>query len=176
MKKLLVFAFGLVMILMAESSFAQVKYDKGNFLINLGVGSSYNFAGGTPFIASGEYLINDAISIGGYVGFTSYGYRYSTYRVSYTFFDFGARGAYHFSKHLNLKTDKLDLYGGAMIGYVVSNFSNNANITYSDPYASALRGGILAGARWYFTPGFGANAELQAGGITPFMIGLTFKL
>jgi hypothetical protein len=96
--------------------------------------------------------------------------------------DFGVRGAYHFSKHLNLKTDKLDLYGGVFLGYLFANskvleapsgyyagYYNN----YS--YGSTVRLGLFGGARYYFTDKVAAFGELGYG-IAPLSIGVTFKL
>jgi hypothetical protein len=162
--------------LTVHTASAQVKYAKKDVLLNFGIGSNYYYAGGTPFVASAEFFINDAISIGPYLGFTSYGYRGFGYRLNYTFIDIGARGSYHFSKHLNLNTNKLDLYGGAMIGFVSSTYKDNTNSTVVDPYGNTARFGVLGGARWYFTSVFSANGEVAVGGIAPLMLGISFKL
>lgn len=176
MKKVLV-VFSLCMFAFAaQEASGQVKYGKGDVLLNLGIGAGYYYAGGVPFVASAEFLLNDAFSIGPYLGFTSYGYHALGYRWNYTFIDFGARGAYHFSKHLNLNTKQLDLYGGAMLGFVASHYNDNNSSTFSDPYGNTVRGGVFGGARWYFTNSFAANGEVSIGGITPLLIGVTFKL
>ncbi len=177
MKKFLAALFVSVTLLSAHIASAQVEYEKGDVLINLGIGASYRYAGGTPIVISGEFAINDAISVGPYFAYTNYGYRFGGSRWNYTFLDFGARGSYHFSKHLNLGTEKLDLYGGLMLGFVTSSFDDNDGTPLNDPYGSTLRGGLFGGARWYFTEKFGANAEIGlAGGVTPFLVGITFKL
>jgi hypothetical protein len=151
---------------------AQVKYDKGDKLFNVGLGFGNYFAGGVPITGSFEFFINDAISIGPYVGFTSYKYNYPGDDYKYTFFDFGARGSYHFSKHLNLNTDKLDLYGAVLIGYTVSNYKNG-NPDY-DPYGSAARAGVVGGARWYFSKSFSVNGEVGYG-LAPLLLGISLK-
>jgi hypothetical protein len=177
MKKVFTILCLSVFAIAAHNASAQVQYGKGDVLINLGVGGTYYYAGGTPVIASVEFALNDAFSLGPYVGFTSWGYRSGGYRWNYLFIDFGARGSYHFSKHLNLNTDKLDLYGGALIGMVMSSYSDNTNVTtYTDRYPNVLRGGIFGGARWYFSDKFGVNGEVSVGGVTPIMLGITFKL
>lgn len=164
-------------VLLVSVAFGQKEYGKGDVLLNLGIGAGHAYGGGLPIMASAEFALNDAISIGPYVGFTSWGYRSFGYRWNYTFIDFGARGSYHFSKHIDMNTDKLDLYGGAMLGFVVSSYDDGNNlVTYDDAYGSTIRFGILAGARWYFTDSFAANAEVGAAGVTPLLIGLTFKL
>lgn len=153
----------------------QVKYNKGDVFLNLGIGAGYYYAGGVPFIASAEYAINDLISVGPYLGFTSFNDRAFGFRRNYNFFDIGGRGSYHFGNHLNLNTDKLDLYGGVILGFVVSTYSDNNFGAYNNPYENTFRAGIVGGARWYFTPSFSANGEVGAGGITPLLLGVSFK-
>jgi hypothetical protein len=176
MKKVFTVLCVVVTLASAQTAMGQVDYAKGDVLLNFGFGAGYAYAGGTPIMASAEFAINDAVSIGPYLAFTNYGYRAAGYKWNYTFIDFGARGSYHFSKHLNLNTDKLDLYGGALVGFVTSRFDDNSGATYADPYGNTLRGGIFAGARWYFSEKFAVNGELGAAGITPLMLGITFKL
>ncbi|MBX2965611.1 MAG: hypothetical protein KF845_05655 [Cyclobacteriaceae bacterium] len=169
--RLFVFA---LFLFAAYSTTAQVRYDKGNVLVNAGLGFGYFYAGGVPITASAEFFINDAISIGPYLGFTSYNYRWTGYRYKYTFIDIGARGAYHFGKHIPLNTDKLDLYGGVILGYTVSSYSGDGQ-GFSNPYGSTVRAGIVAGTRWYFTDKVAINGEVGYG-LAPLLVGLTFKL
>ena len=178
MKRINAFFIGSLICLFAglNSANAQVEYQKGDVLLNFGIGSSYYYAGGLPVVASAEFALNDAISIGPYIAYTSWGYKTFGYSWNYTFIDIGGRGSYHFSKHLNLNTDKLDLYGGAMLGFVISSYNDNNSTTYVDAYGNTIKGGIFGGARWYFTPKFSANAEVGIAGISPAMIGITFKL
>ena len=175
MKKLYLI-LSLCFLFAGVETFGQASYDKGDVLLNFGFGAGYYYAGGTPIIASADIMLNDAFSVGPYVGFTSWGYRSFGYKWNYTFIDFGARGAYHFSKHLNMNTDKLDLYGGVILGFVVSSFDDNTGTPYTDPYGSTLRGGIVGGARYYFGNSFGVNGEVGLGGMTPLLLGITFKL
>lgn len=156
----------------AQNVSAQAEIDKGNVLLNGGFGFGYYYAGGIPILFSAEFALNDAITIGPYLGFTSYRSNWNFNRRNYTFIDFGARGAYHFSKHLNMNTDALDLYGGVTLGYRVASFSGPDG---HNPYPSVLTGGLFAGARYYFSDKFGAYGELGYG-VAPLMLGLTFKL
>ncbi len=160
-----------VLMLSSRLSFAQHLYDKGDVLLNVGLGFGNYFAGGVPFVASVEFAVTDAISVGPYLGYTSW--RYSTFSRTYSFIDVGARGSYHFSKHINMNTDKLDLYGAAILGYTVSSYSGDNFI--GDPYPSAVRFGVVGGARWYFTDKFSANGEVGYG-IAPLLLGISFKL
>src|SRR5690349_17982632 len=123
MKKVVVILSFCALVLSSQNVFAQYKYDKGDVLINAGLGFGNFFAGGVPVTASVEFAVTDAISIGPYLGFTSYRYNGFGYKWNYNFIDFGGRGSYHFSKHINMNTDKLDLYGAVILGYVVSSYS-----------------------------------------------------
>lgn len=161
-------------MLSSRHSAAQMLYDKGDVLLNVGLGFGNFFAGGVPVTASVEFAITDAISIGPYLGFTSYRYNYVGDRWSSTFIDFGGRGSYHFGKHINMNTDKLDLYGAALLGYTVSSYSGDDTI-YGNPYPSAVRFGVVGGARWYFTDMFSVNGEVGYG-LAPLMLGISFKL
>jgi len=161
---------------------AQGQYDKGNILVNGGFGLGYYYSsGGIPILVSGEYAITDAISVGPYLGYTSRTFTEYTWKERYTFIDFGARGSYHFMKHLNLDIDKLDLYGGLFVGYLAANYKLvNAPVGYNayyyntGTYGSVARVGIYAGARYYFTDMFAAYAELGYG-IAPLSLGVTLK-
>jgi len=178
MKKTVQILFAALMVFSVYSASAQVKYGKGDVLLNVGIGAGYYYAGGVSGIASAEFFVNDAISVGPYLGITSYNYDYNfgnNYKYKYTFIDFGGRASYHFSKHLNLNTDKLDLYGGALLGFVASSYSGTKVNGYNDPYDGSVRGGVFAGARYFFTPVFGVNGEVGIG-ITPLLLGISFKL
>jgi hypothetical protein len=159
----------------AQTVSAQAEIDKGNVLLNGGLGFGYYYAGGVPILFSAEFAINDAITIGPYLGITSWRYKWGGERWSYTFIDFGARGAYHFSKHLNLNTDNLDLYGGVMLGYRAASYSGPDWAGWSDPYPSKVTGGLFAGARYYFSDKFGVFGELGYG-VAPLVLGVTLKL
>jgi hypothetical protein len=164
-----------MMIFSVSQVFGQKQYDKGGILVNAGIGLGYYYAGGVPLIASVEWAINDAIHIGPYIGYTRYNYNYTGFTSRYTFLDLGVRGEYHFSNHLRLSTDQLDLYGGANLGYAASTYSDNSGTSYTDPYGSTVRAGIFAGVRWYFSDKFAVNGEVGYG-ITPLFAGVSWKL
>jgi hypothetical protein len=168
-----------VLCFKAHNTSAQANYNKGDVLLNFGLGfAGYYHAGGVPFIASAEFAISDVFSIGPYLGFTSYRYRYyyvNSYRYSYTFIDVGVRASYHFHKHLNLNTNKLDLYGTASLGYTASSYSGDYTGPYADPYGDTARLGLVGGARYYFTRAFSVNSEIGYG-LSPVLMGISFKL
>jgi hypothetical protein len=163
------------MLLATKEVSAQAEIDKGNVLLNGGLGFGYIYAGGVPILFSAEWAINDAVSIGPYLGFTTWNNRVYGYKWSYTFIDFGARGSYHFSKHLNLNTDKLDLYGTLLLGYRVASYNEPDGWPGDSDYGSSVTAGLVGGARWYFTDNFSANAEVGYG-FAPIYLGVSFKL
>jgi hypothetical protein len=175
MKKIVLLA--ILAMTISLSSRAQANYDKGNFILSAGFGFGYYYAGGTSFQINGEYFFTDKLSIGPYLGFTRYTYRYRNpfvnYNYDYTFVDFGARGSYHFSELFGITNENLDIYGGASLGFVVSNYDGPGD-GFDDPYGSTVRGGIHAGARYFFTPKFAAYGELGVG-YAPLALGVTFK-
>jgi hypothetical protein len=168
MKKL--FLLATISLLFSFASFAQQQ--KGNFLLNVGIGAGYYYAGGTTLMVSGEYAFTDNLTIGGYIGHTTWTWSAADYR--YRFIDFGARGSYHFNELFGITNDKVDVYGGGFLGFVTSSYSGTRNSFYRDSYDGGLRIGIHAGARYYFAPKVAAYGELGAGYV-PISIGLTFK-
>lgn len=175
MKKVIsIFCFALFFFA-AQTASAQAEIDKGNVLLNAGVGFGYYYGGGgTSLALSAEWAINNFISIGPYLGISSSNYNYAGYgKYSVTFLDIGARGSYHFSQHLNLDTDKLDLYGGVGLGYVATSYSDEW--AGYDPYSGGIRGSLFGGARWYFSDKFAVNGEVGFG-YAPLLLGVTFKL
>lgn len=175
MKKVFTILCFSLLLFSAKNASAQADIDKGNVLLNLGLGAGYYNGGGVPFVASAEWAINDAISIGPYLGLTSWRNNIAGIRYSYTFFDLGVRGSYHFTKHLNINTDQLDLYGTVFLGYRGVSGGYDGPFGYDDPYDGYLRLGVTGGARWYFSDKFAVNAELGYG-VSTLLIGVTFKL
>jgi hypothetical protein len=179
MKKILKFLCVLAMVFSATFASAQARYEKGDALLNAGIGLGYYFAGGVPLLLSAEFAVNDVISVGPYLGYTSYSYRYgwsgNNYRYTYTFLDIGARASYHFSELFEIRNEKIDVYGGAFLGFLVSSYSGDEFSGYSDPYAGGVRFGIHAGARYFFSEKVAGYGELGYG-IAPLSLGVTFKL
>ncbi len=177
MKKTVKFLCAVAMVLSATFASGQARYDKGDVLLNAGLGLGYYYAGGVPLLLSLEFAVNDVFTVGPYLGYTSYSYNYfntAGYRYRYTFFDLGVRGSYHFNEIFEITNEKVDIYGGAFLGYVVSSYSGDNISGFSDPYASGLRLGIHAGARYFFSQKVAGYAELGYG-IAPLSLGLTFK-
>lgn len=165
-------------LLSAFAANAQTFAKQDNVLgLNVGIGGSY----GVPVSLSyekGIYDINDKMSIGvgGLIGYGSSSDNIQVGKWKYSNFLLGARGAWHYTA-----VDKFDLYGGVMLGYDIA----SSKFTWSDPAMSdhydapsSSAGGILwgayAGARYYFTPTYGVNAEVGYG-LSYLNIGVSYK-
>lgn len=173
------FVFVLAFALIGFTYNAQAQFEKGQMDANIGIGLGASFATGTvdlpPVSLSLDFGINDNISLGGYVGYSSSKEDFSgfgaNYSWKYTYIIVGARGAYHFDL-----VDNMDTYAGLMLGY------NVASTTYDGPGATPASpsvGGIaysgFLGARYHFGDTFGVYAELGYG-IALLNVGLTLKL
>ncbi len=101
------------------------------------------------------------IGIGGVVGFKSSKYKYAGYKSTYTNYIIGVRGTYHLTL-LAEKNNKFDPYAGVTIGLRFFNYKDN------DPYDNDIYdyrsvypiAGAFVGAKYNFTPAFGAFGEL----------------
>ncbi len=177
MKNIVKFFCVAVLVFSATFASGQARYAKGDVLLNAGIGLGYYYAGGVPLLLSGEFAVNDVISIGPYLGYTSYNYNYTFggYKYRYTFLDLGVRGSYHFSELFEINNDKVDVYGGAFLGFLISSYSGDIYSGYSDPYTGGLRLGIHAGVRYFFSEKVAGYGELGYG-IAPLSLGVTFKL
>ena len=151
-------------------------YNKGDNLLNVGVGlSSYYY--GNPIGASFEVGVDKDISVGGQLDYNSstYGdYYYNSYRWRYTATYFGIRGSYHFNRILNLNTRKADLYAGVGLGYRTFRW-NDTNYGYGYDYGSGVFLNGFIGGRYYFTNSLGAFAEFGRTGLSSARVGLSVK-
>lgn len=138
---------------------------------NFGIGAS-NW--GVPIYAGMDFGVSDKITIGPRVSYRRYGYGWSGYNFHYTIFNIAFRGDYHYGAHIPALPDQLDLYGGLSLGYSI--WGNNYDgTTYSGLKDSGVFIAVQAGARWYFTENWGANAELSTGSFSGLEIGLSYR-
>jgi hypothetical protein len=167
----------LICLTLAQVDSSAQEFEKGSIVINPGLGLGYYYGGGfaVGFAVNAEFSITDEIAVGPYIAFTRWDYAYGAgYDYAYTFIDFGARGSYHFAKLLKVNNEQFDPYAGAFLGFVSSSYSSDFS-NGDDPYDGGVRGGVYAGARWFFTPMFAAFGEVGVG-LYPILIGVTFKL
>lgn len=170
-----------IAIALGLSASAQT-YDEGDNLLNIGIGLGSAFRTGTstlpPFSVSFEHGFTDKISAGGILAYMGSKEEVSVFTTTYTFkysyIIFGARGSYHF-----YNTDKLDAYGGAMLGYVVGNSKVEVDgpSGFFTPQPASVGGvayGFHLGGRYYFSDKMGAFAELGYG-LAILNVGITAK-
>ncbi len=165
---------------------AQTPFKKGDKVVNVGIGlNTYDVIGKTtipPLSVSFDYGVKDelfdeksSLSVGGYLGYYAskttfhhavngeYGSKFSNILL-------GARGAVHYDF-----VEKLDTYGGLMLGYNVASASNYGD--YGNLSVSA--GGFIfsgyLGARYYFTESIAGFLELGYG-LSALEVGVAFKL
>ncbi len=152
-------------------------YSKGDKLLNAGIGINSYYDRGIPIGASFEAGVSNEISVGVNVDFVSSKYDYA-YTSSYKFtaIYLGLRGSYHVNELLNIANEKIDLYGGATLGFRSFKWKDAySNSTLSGRYGSGIYAGAFIGGKYYFTKNVGAFAELGAIGSTNARVGLGFK-
>lgn len=143
---------------------AQQDFQKGNCILNAGVGVGY----GVPVSVSAEWPVatnmikgrNGAIGIGPYIGFNlpcidrNMG------------FDLGFRGAFHYQW-----PEKLDTYAGLNLSF------HGYNDKDVDEFKSGVACSLFVGARYYFWNKVGLFAEIGGGlNFGALSIGACFKL
>lgn len=174
-----------IAIMFTVSSYAQ-EFEEGDKVLNLGIGFGSTYYSGTlystalpPISASFEVGIKDGIldegslGVGGYVGFSRYKYEYLSWGYNYTNFVIGARGVFHYPF-----MDKLDTYGGLMLGFRVVSAKEFGDAIFGYDYStssSGLTSSIFVGGRYYFSDNLAAMLELGYG-ISYINLGIAFKL
>lgn len=163
-------AFGAACLLSAFDSHAQPSmgsaFGKGTNVINIGVGvgttlySSGSSGTFPPITASYERgIANGRFGIGGRITHTGakWGGKQNYIRYSYTVV--GVRGDYQF-----YTTDKLDTYGGLMLGYdlVTDQWHGDEDPGYKAS-GSSVAYSLFTGARYYLSPRIGRFGELGYG-------------
>jgi hypothetical protein len=179
MKKRVVGVIVLVCALLSLGE-AQAQFQKGDRLLNIGIGVNSYYNGGIPLSAIYEVGITPQISVGGGIDYLSHEYAYAyNYSRRFTALYIGARGSYHFNELLKINDERFDVYGGLSLGFRSFTWSGNAYNNYyglDSSYGSGLFLGIHIGGRYYFTNRIGAFLELGGLGSTNARVGVTLKL
>jgi hypothetical protein len=134
-----------------------------------------------PIFVAGDYCFREDLGpgnlgLGAYFGISGYKSNYDLigvdYGYKYTSIIFGARGTYHFTDLV----DKLDLYGGVMIGpeIVINKYYGDDAYNDINPNGSGVAYDVFAGARYYLTDNFAGMAEMGYG-IAWFKLGISLK-
>jgi hypothetical protein len=159
-------------------------FQKGDKLVNLGVGLSSYYYGGTPIGLSYESGISDDISIGAQFDYKSGNPNRNSYSGSYgtgySAYYLGIRGSYHLNNILQLNESKVDLYAGVGLGYIKfgwddERYGSYYNSYYNTYYDSGLWFNYYVGGKYYFTPKVGAFVELGYTGLSSSRVGISFK-
>jgi hypothetical protein len=132
-------------------------FEKGDKVLNLGVGLSYSripIYGALDFCIADGIAKKGSIGVGGYAGVSYYYYHYYNHSL---YFNAGARGSFHYPF-----VDKLDTYAGVSLGF-------------DTWYSSYIDFGSFVGARYYFKPNIAVFAELAYGGVGYLTGGIAFK-
>jgi hypothetical protein len=173
-------------VIIAEGVFAQSRppaIARDKVLVNAGIGfgmfSGLGSSMGIPPIKLAiDFLLPDtSITLGGLAGIRSWSFG-SLWGSDYTLYQvaIGARGMYHFNAAKGSRSAflrKLDPYLGLSLGYVFV-FDNDDSYLGSS-YFNYFLWGINAGARYFFTKGFGMYLELGYSDFDIISVGLTFK-
>ena len=152
-------------------------------VINVGLGlgsynysSSYYHLGIPPITVSFEKGIRDRVfdngvlAVGGIAGFSTYTYKYASFSSRLTSILVGGRGILHYPI---IEDNKIDTYGGLMMGIRYSTFDSNNSIL---PTSGANLGwSFFIGGRYYFSDELAGMMELGYG-MTYLNIGLALKL
>ena len=149
-------AIVLAVLFVSSLSLAQTTglFNKGGLYITPQIGLN---SLSIPIGASVEYGLTENIGIGGTV--TTWGWNadpYGKYRIIIV----SAEALYHLT---NLKLDKIDLYGGAGLGFGINSFSFNSGWSsdYWSPGGSGLDLGIIIGGRYYFSPKIAVSLRIM---------------
>lgn len=170
----------LFVFILSLSDLSAQKLKKGEMVgqagLGFGLAGVYGDAGFPPISVGLQYGLEDKISIGGIVGFTTSSEEWYWGKWSYSYVVIGGRGEYHFLED----SENIDAYGGITLGYAIvsSSWEDNGYLGYHyDASASASYAvyGFHAGARYYLSPKFALFGELGYG-ISYITVGAAFKL
>lgn len=158
----------IIALISSINTFAQFGEGSTRLHFGIGFGSPYAYSGSSstipPIHMSFEKGITDKIGVGGLIGYTASKYEQSflgdSYSWKFTYLLIGARGAYHFKTD-----DKMDLYGGAMLGYNVASAkfeSTDPDLEafVTEPTVGGIAFGAFLGGRYNFNDKVAGFAEL----------------
>lgn len=176
--RIAVLSLALALVIPFASLNAQL-FDEGDIVISAGLGLGSTYVGGwnsyykisvPPVFIAGDYCLREDLGpgnlgVGGILAYSAYKYHYTyltyDYGWKYSTFMIGARGTYHFTDLV----DKLDLYGGVVIGAKIvtdKEFGNTTGSSYTVNNSGAMYD-LFAGARYFLTDNFAVMGELGYG-------------
>lgn len=172
-----------VLMAFSQISVKAQTFENGSLVGNAGLGFGwygYGYGSGvteTPFLSVSLEKgfkdipsINSVISLGGLLGYKHGSWEGYGVDGSYNDIIIAARGAIHADI---FKVEKLDTYGGVILGVRMHN-EDFPYVTYVDDDFTHLLTGIFVGTRYYFTDKFAVYGELGAG--TGYLnLGVSYK-
>ena len=150
---------------------AQANVESGTIRLNAGGGVSDL---GVMAYFGADFGVADKITVGGELSLR----HRNLNNWKHTGFGFITNGNYHFGEHIKGLPSELDLYGGLSLGYYNWSSSWEGTRGYSVTYSGYDSGIVFlaqAGARWFFTKNWAANAELHAGSFYGVKAGVTYQ-
>lgn len=189
MKKTFIAVIAIVFMGIITAQAQEPTFKKGDKVINASIGLGSVLYSGLgystqipPISASLEIGVKDdfltdklSLGLGGYLGFSKYKWNYSyfgsNWGYTYSNLIIGGRATAHYPF-----LDKLDTYGGIMIGFDIvtdKEYGTNTGVTV-DSHGSGLVWSSFLGARYYFNDKFAAMGEIGYG-IAWLNLGLSYK-
>jgi hypothetical protein len=186
-KSIILKAFFVFLFVLSFSKVMNAQlFSKGDKVINLGIGVP-TYLGGNGYstripLISGSFdyglfdgLLDDkaSIGVGGYLGYTANRFEYTGNRgYDFSYLIFGPRASFHYNP-----IDKLDTYGGLLLGYNFVGSSSYGDETQLIKPAnkSGFIPALYVGARYYLTGNIAAFAEIGYG-VSLIEVGISFKL
>lgn len=177
----------LLALVFAISANAQNMFNKGDKVLNLGLGFGSTLYTGSyytnkipPVSASFEIGVKDelfdensSLGVGGYLGYTGAKWENQGWGWKYSSFIIGGRGALHYQF-----IDNFDTYTGLMLGFNVVSSSSYGSGGMWDQYSTAGSGltySWFVGGRYYFNETFAGMLELGYG-VAYLNVGVAIKL
>jgi hypothetical protein len=174
---------GLILTILMFIGLGQMNgqaFDKGTKVVAFGIGigsslGSFSHTSQIPALSLQyeqgiwEAGSDGVISLGGYVGYKSFNQKSSAGNFDFTskwnYTIIGIRSAYHYQ---GLENERIDLYGGLMLGYYILKYTYEDNTGSSSPIGSGNYGSsagltIYLGGRYYLTDNIAAFVELGYG-------------
>ena len=183
MKKLIL-TLAAIIIVFPRLEGQKPEFAKGSRVFNLGLGIGTNLYRETYYNtmippvsvsfeigATDHILEKGVIGVGGYLGASTYKYKFSNNGWNITDFIIGVRGNFHYPL-----LDNLDTYTGIMIGYGIVGIEYFGSYDENDYTGSS--GGIqwawFIGGRYYFRENWAAMLELGYG-VSYLNIGIAWR-
>jgi len=167
-------------------------FEKGDISVNMGMSFGligYNYGYGSrsfpiPISANVEYGINEYIGLGGYVGYLGVRYGNTGNDTKFRSYSFGVQGIFHGSTLLNevlglgIEDTKVDYYAKLLLGFETYKWKYEGNPYYNfynESNGTRAVFGPALGARYLFSPNFGAYIEGGRGAFGWITLGASLK-